>query len=65
MNYVLRLFENGVEVSHSTVAYVPGANNYPVTGQTVDDKWLVVDVISHTDAERCLRVERVRKMDIS
>jgi hypothetical protein len=61
MSYKLRLFENDVEVSDSTVAYVPGANNYPLIGQTIDDTWLVIGVISHTDDERCLRVERIKK----
>jgi hypothetical protein len=59
MSYVLRLFEDGVEVHSSTVAIVPSAQNYPAAGQTIDDKWLVTDVISHDDKERCLRVGRL------
>jgi hypothetical protein len=33
MSYVLRLFENGVEVHSSAVAIVPGAQNYPAPGK--------------------------------
>jgi hypothetical protein len=60
MQYTLRLFEGDVEVKNFTVAYVGGANNYPLVGQTIDD-WLVTEVISHTEAERCLRVERIKR----
>ena len=60
MDYTLRLFENDTEVRSWTVAYVPGANNYPTVGQTIDDTWRVVDVISHSDVERHLQVERIK-----
>jgi hypothetical protein len=59
MQYVLRLFENDVEVSTSSVAITPDAQNYPSVGQTIDDTWLVTDVISHDAKERRLRVKRL------
>jgi hypothetical protein len=66
MAYRLRLFEGNTEVSSSTVAYVPGpdANNYPREGQTFDDMWLVLEVISRTESECCVRVKRIKK-DVS
>jgi len=60
-HYQLRLFENDVEVSSTSVAIVPGADNYPKVGQTISDYWLVTGVISHNARERCLRVERIAK----
>lgn len=59
MQYTLRLFENSAEVSTSTVAYVPGAQNYPSIGQTISDVWVAVEVISVSDGECRFRVERV------
>jgi hypothetical protein len=60
MQYQLRLFENDVEVSTSTVAIVPGANNHPAIGQVIGDVWRVVGFISYSEDEHCLRVERVQ-----
>ena len=60
MSYILRLFENGKEVSTSTVEKMIGAANYPQIGQTIDDKWRVVTVISHAETEVTLGVERIR-----
>jgi len=59
MSNILRLFENSKEVSTSTVEKMKGAANYPEVGQTIDDKWKVVSVISHTEAELRLRVEPI------
>jgi hypothetical protein len=61
MAYRLRLFEGDTEVSSSTVAYVPGADNYPWVGQTINDTWVVLEVVSHTETERCLRVKRIKE----
>lgn len=61
MQYQLRLFENDVEVSTSTVVIVPGADYYPSIGQVIGDVWRVVGFISHSGDEHCLRVERVSK----
>ena len=59
MQYTLRLFENDVEVSTSTVAYVPGAQYRPSIGQTISDAWVVVDVISASETDCCFRVKRL------
>lgn len=56
--YQLRLFEHGAEVSNTPVVCPQETLICPVVGETVGD-WLVVGVISHSDAERCLRVERI------
>jgi hypothetical protein len=61
MQYTLRLFEDGAEISTSTVAYIPGAQNYPSIGQTISDLWEVTEVISASEAECCFRVKRLRK----
>jgi len=63
MQYQLRLFENGIEVSNSTVAMVPGANNFPKTGDVIGDTWRVVKYMSHSDRELCLEVERCYKLE--
>ncbi len=55
MQYVLRLFENDVEVSTSSVAITPDAQSYSSVGQTIDDTWRVTDVISQA------RTEQLRK----
>jgi len=60
MSYVLRLFENGKEVSTSTVKKMIGVTNYPEVGQTIEGTpWKVIGVILHTATELHLRVERV------
>jgi hypothetical protein len=59
MVYRLRLFEGNTEVSSSTVAYVPGATNYPLKDHMIGDNWLVLEVISHTESEHCVRVKRI------
>lgn len=61
MHYTLRLFENDVEVSTSSVAITPYGQDYPAAGQTIDDRWLVTDVISNDDKEKCFRVKRLEK----
>jgi hypothetical protein len=61
MAYRLRLFDGNTEVSSSTVAHVPGANNYPWVGQTIDNTWEVLEIISHTESELCCRVKRIKR----
>ncbi len=58
VQYQLRLSEDGKEVTNSVVVCPPGTLVCPVVGETIED-WLVVGVISHSDTERCLRVERI------
>lgn len=58
MQYQLRLFLNGVEVSTSTVVLVHGATNFPRIGDVIGDTWTVIKHISHSDNELCLEVER-------
>lgn len=60
-SYALRLFEGDVEVSASTVMKVLGGDNYPCTGQILDDYWRVIEIISFTEQELCLRVEKIKK----
>lgn len=62
MSYTLRLFENGIEVLTTTVARVPNSQQYPVVGNEINGKWRVLEVISHTDAERCLQVEAIKPL---
>jgi hypothetical protein len=61
--YVLRLFDDkDQEVGTSTVAITAQGQDYPVAGQTINDTWEVVTVISHTPQERRLRVKRIAKV---
>ena len=60
MSYILRLFENDKEVSTLTVQKFDGAD-YPKFGRTIDSKWTVVGVISHSDAEHSVRVEHIKR----
>jgi hypothetical protein len=43
------------------VAYVPGSSEHPIVGEVIADKWVVLEVISHTESERCLKVESFLK----
>jgi hypothetical protein len=61
-SYTLRLFENGIEVQTTSVAYVPNSQQYPLVGDEIGDKWRVLEVISQTDAERCLQVEAIKPL---
>jgi len=56
-HYILRLFLGEREVSATTVAVVSGANSYPAVGQTIDDKWKVVELLESPKGEYHLRVE--------
>jgi hypothetical protein len=57
-SYILRMFWGEKEVGASPVAIVPGADSYPSVGQTIDDKWRVVEVLPNsTSGEYHVRVE--------
>lgn len=59
MSYQLRLIESSKEVITSTVGYIMGSYNYPSVGQTIDNTWKVISIISRSETELWLRVERV------
>ena len=60
MKYQLRLFEHDVEVSTSTVETMSGTPNFPLVGEVIlGTCWRVIEYISHSQDELCLRVEQV------
>lgn len=59
LHYILRLFENDVEVSTTSVAITPNGQDYPAAGQTINDRWLVTEMISSDNKEKCFRVKRL------
>lgn len=57
-SYILRMFWGEKEVGATQVAIVPGANSYPTVGQTIDNKWRVVEsLVSPATGEYHVRVE--------
>jgi hypothetical protein len=57
-HYTLRMFWGKEEVVRTTVAIVPGANSFPLVGQTVDGNWKVVESLcSPIEGEYHVRVE--------
>lgn len=57
--YVLKGFKGNEMVIATTVAIVPGAASYPRVGQTIDDKWRVVEILKSSLEELHVRVERL------
>lgn len=59
MSYILRLIDDqNKEVHTDTVEPLLNCPKYPAVRQMIGD-WRVLGVIRHTDAEYCLRVERI------